>query len=124
MLSQVVNDEPAEVFSPLERFYMQAIGIENGEPFNPDSKTKALLAEAAQIGGAMARANSFASPILDTYYYADRQWQYIGDVPYTFIKDGIVQVDRRAYVYYMALGNSPAMMAKKRGLRILLSVGV
>lgn len=28
MLAEVVNDEPAEVFTPMERFYMQAIGIE------------------------------------------------------------------------------------------------
>ena len=27
-----------------------------------------------------------------------------------------MQVDRRAYVYYMALGNSPAMMAKNVGI--------
>ena len=32
------------------------------------------------------------------------------------MKDGVLQVDRRAYVYYMALGNSPAMMAKNVGV--------
>ena len=39
----------------------------------------------------------------------------MGDVPYTFVKDGILEVDRRAYVYYMALGNSPGMMDKNVG---------
>ena len=63
MLAQLVNEEPADVFTPLERFHMQAIGIEKGKPFNPDSKTKTLLSEAARTGAAMARANSFASPI-------------------------------------------------------------
>ena len=33
---------------------MQAIGIEKGKPFKPDDKTKALLSEAARVGGAMA----------------------------------------------------------------------
>ena len=51
MLSQLVNEEPAEVFTPLERFHMQAIGIEKGKPFNPDAKAKALLADAARAGG-------------------------------------------------------------------------
>ena len=37
-------------------------------------------------------------------------------MPYTFLKDGVLQVDRRAYVYYMALGNSPAMMSKNVGI--------
>ena len=116
MLAQLVNEEPAEVFTPLERFYMQAIGIEKGKPFNPDAKTRALLSEAAHAAAAMARANSFASPDPDTYYYEDRKWQYVGDVPYNFMKDGVLQVDRRAYVYYMALGNSPAMMEKNVGV--------
>ena len=35
MLAQLVNDEPADIFTPLERFYMQAIGIEKGKPFQP-----------------------------------------------------------------------------------------
>jgi hypothetical protein len=64
----------------------------------------------------MARANSFASPDPDTYYYKYRKWQFVGDVPYNFLKDGVLEVDRRAYVYYMALGNSPAMMDKNVGV--------
>ena len=52
----------------------------------------------------------------DTYYYKDRKWQFVGDVPYNFMKDGVLEVDRRAYVYYMALGNSPAMMDKNVGV--------
>jgi hypothetical protein len=35
-------------------------GIAKGKPFTPDEKTKALLSEAAQLGGEMARANTFA----------------------------------------------------------------
>jgi hypothetical protein len=116
-LALLVNDEPAEVFTPLERFYMQAIGIEKGKPFNPDAKRKALLAEAVRAGQAIARANSFASRDPNTKFYPDRQWSAVGqDVPYTFAKDGVLEVDRRAYVYYMALGNSPAMMAKNIGV--------
>ena len=116
MLSQLVDEEPADVFTPLERFQMKAIGIEKGKPFDPDSKTRTLLSEAARAGSAMARVQAFASRDADTYYYKDHQWQYVGDVPYTFMKDGITEVDRRAYVYYMALGNSPAMMSKNVGM--------
>jgi hypothetical protein len=114
-LAQLVNEKPADVFTPLERGYMQSIGIEHGKPFNPDAKTKALLSEAARAAAAIARANCFASRDANTFYYKDRKWQYVGDVPYTFVKDGVLQVDRRAYVYYMALGNSPAMMDKNVG---------
>ncbi len=116
MLAQLVDEEPAEVFTPLERFYMQAIGIGKGKSFNPTPKDKALLADAARVGAAMARANSFASSDPDTFYYKDRKWQYVGNVPYNFNKDGVLEIDRRAYVYYMALGNSPAMMTKNVGI--------
>jgi hypothetical protein len=37
----------------------RTIGIEKGKPFNPDEKAKALLSEAARIGGAIARANTW-----------------------------------------------------------------
>ena len=115
MLAQLVNEEPAQLFTPAERFYLQAVGIEKAKPFTPDPKTKALLSEAARTGAATARANAFASPAADTYYYEGHKWQYVGDVPYDFVKDGALQIDRRAYVYYMALGNSPAMMGKHVG---------
>ncbi len=115
-LAKIVDEEPADIFAPLERFHMQAIGIEKGKPFNPDAKTKALLSDAARTASAIARSISFASPQADTYFYDDRKWQYIGDVPYDFMKNGTIEIDRRAYVYYMALGNSPAMMAKNIGV--------
>lgn len=115
-LAQIVDEEPAEVFTPLEKFYMQAIGIEKGKPFSPNEKDKALLSEAAHTAAAFARVNAFASDDAATYFYPDRQWQYPGDAPYTFVKDDVLLVDRRAYVYYMGLGNDPAMMAKNVGV--------
>ena len=115
-LAELVNEEPAEIFTPLERFHMQCIGIEKGKEFKPDAKMSALLSDAARAAAAMARANCFASRDPDTLFYGDRQWRQTGDVPYTFMKDGVLEVDRRAYVYYMALGNSPAMMSKNVGV--------
>jgi hypothetical protein len=47
---------------------MQAIGIEKGKPFSPDDNTKSLLQEAARLGGAVARANTYASPAPGVFY--------------------------------------------------------
>ena len=116
LLAMLVDEEPAENFEPLERFQMQAIGIEKGKPFKPDAAARALLNEAARLGGAIARANTFASPAPGVFYYPDRQWQHVPDgQTYTFTVDGIPQIDARDNVYYMAAGNSPAMMAKNIG---------
>ncbi|HMN45490.1 MAG TPA: DUF1254 domain-containing protein [Povalibacter sp.] len=114
LLSMLVNEEPAASFDPSERFQMQAIGIEKSKPFNPDAKTRALLDQAARVGGAMARANTYEPPAV--FYYPGRQWQGVPDgMTYTFAKEGVPQVDARNNVYYMAAGNSPAMMAKNVG---------
>jgi hypothetical protein len=111
LLAMLVNEEPAELFDPLERWQMQAISIEKGKPFNPDERTKGLLTEAAHI----ARANTYADPAT-TYYYPNRKWQQMqGGLTYTFARDGVPQIDARNNVYYMAAGNSPAMMDKNVG---------
>jgi hypothetical protein len=116
LLAMLVDEEPLDSFASLERFQMQAIGIEKGKPFDPDDKTRALLSEAARIGGAMARANTYASSSPRVFYYPDRKWQGTPDgMTYTFTRDGAPQIDARNNVYYMAAGNSPAMMEKNIG---------
>lgn len=116
LLAMLVEEEPADIFGPLERFQMQAVGIEKGKPFRPDAGARALLAEAARVGGAMARANTFASPAADVFYYPDRKWQgMLPGTDYTFARDGIPQIDARDNAYYMAVGNTPAMVAKNVG---------
>ena len=86
-----------------------------GQGLRPDPAARARLAEATRAAAAIARANCFASNDPATFYYPDRHWQAISDVPYTFVRDGVFQLARRAFVYYMGLGNSPAMMAKNVG---------
>ena len=86
LLAKLVGEEPRDVFGPLERFQMQSIGIEKGQPFQPDDKTKALLSEAARLGGAIARANTFGPP--KAYYYPDRKWQGVPEgMTYKFTRD-------------------------------------
>ena len=116
LLAMLVDEEPLDSFGPLERFQMQAIGIEKGKPFNPDDKTKALLSEAARLGGAMARANTYASASPGVFYYPDRKWQHVPEgMTYTFTREGAPQIDARNNVYYMAAGNSPLMIEKHIG---------
>ena len=116
LLAMLVDEEPLDSFGPLERSMMQAIGIEKGKPFAPDATMKALLSEAARLGGAMARANTYDSPAPGIYYYPDRKWQGVpSGMTYKFERDGAPQIDARNNVYYMAAGNSPAMMEKNVG---------
>ena len=64
----------------------------------------------------MARVNTYASSAPDVYFYPDRKWQgALAGLSYTFLKDGVPQIDARNNIYYMAAGNSPAMMDKNVG---------
>ena len=114
-LHRIVEEEPVDLFTPTERFYLRAIGIEKGQPFASDPVRTALLGEAARTAAAFARANCFASTDPRTYYYPGHYWQAVSGVPYTFLEDGVLEIDLRAFVYYMALGNSPAMTDKHVG---------
>src|SRR5262249_28491787 len=97
-LATLVDEEPAEVFTPLERGQMASIGIVKGPPFAPDEPRRALLSEGARAGAAIARANTFASREADVRLWPDREWEGIGDVPYTFERDGALLLDRRSWV--------------------------
>lgn len=115
LLAMLVNEEPRDIFDPTQRALMQAIGIEKGKSFHPDEHVKAILSQAARLGGAMARSVTYRSTP-SAYYYPDRQWQSIPEgMTYTFTRDGAPQIDARNNVYYMAAGNSPAMMEKHVG---------
>ncbi len=116
-LNRVVQEEPVGLFTGTERFYLRAIGIKKDHSFAPTAERAEQLESAAHAGAAFSRAIAFASEDRDTYFYPDRQWQGVGNVPYTFIDDtGVTMIDRLVFTYYMAVGNSPAMMAKNVGV--------
>ncbi len=112
-LAKLVEEEPADRLQTQEKFLLAAIGIEKGKPFNPDADRKALLDEAARVGSAMARVNSFASSDTARMVYNDRRWEwaFIGGSA-TWDAQGYVNTDRRAAFAYIAIGMSPAMVNK------------
>lgn len=116
LLAQQVEDEPLDVFGSLERAQMLSIGIEKGKPFAPDDHMKQLLSEAAQLGGAIARARAYGPLRAADYYYEGKQWQGAATGhDYTFARDGAPLIDDKINLYYMAAGNSPSMMDKNVG---------
>ncbi len=111
-LAEIVAYEPDRL-STEDWFRLAAIGIEKGKPFAPDAARKALLTEAATLGGAMARANSFASTDAARIAIPGRRWEwlFIGGSA-TWDAQGYVNTDRRAAFSYVAIGMSPAMVEK------------
>src|SRR5262245_4335789 len=111
-LAEIVEYEPDRL-STDDWFRLHAIGIDKGEPFEPDAARRALLAEAATLAGAIARANTFASTDPARIAIPDRRWEwaFIGGSA-TWDAQGFVNTDRRAAFAYVAIGMSPAMVVK------------
>ena len=116
-LAWMIAREPQDVIPSHERFQLAAIGIEKGRPFQPDPARRALLDEAARMGGAIARANSFDSQDEARLVYPDRRWEwaFLGGSA-AWDSQGYVNTDRRASFAYIAIGMSPAMVDKHVGL--------
>jgi len=115
-LARLIDQEPAGAVSSHERFALATLGIEKGRPFRPDDGMKRLLDDAARLGSAIARANTFASTDPDRVVYRDRRWEwaFIGGSA-SWDSQGYVNVDRRAAFAYAAIGMSPAMVARGVG---------
>lgn len=116
-LGQIAQDEPADIFTTSDRFAMASIGIETGKPFQPGDAQRKILADAARIGGAYARVNSFDSQDPARLVYPDRKWEwaFIGGSA-TWDAQGYVNEGRRAAFAYIAIGMSPAMTSKAIGV--------
>jgi hypothetical protein len=68
-LNQVVQGEPSGSLDRVTLGYYGSIGIQKGMAFTPDARMKKILAEAAAVGDATARAIAFHTRQKDAYYF-------------------------------------------------------
>ncbi|HEU5424375.1 MAG TPA: DUF1254 domain-containing protein [Nitrolancea sp.] len=113
----VVHEEPLEAIEPEARGLLAAVGIQKGKPFAPDARMQHILAEAAAVGNATARALVFQTREPSAHYYPNSAWQmvWLGN-DYQFSPDGVLNLDARSLFFYMGIGASPAMAIKMVGL--------
>ena len=112
-----VQEEPLDAVDPETRGLLASIGIRKGSPFAPDARMKGILAEAAAVGNATARAIVFSTRDRDGYYYPGSGWKmaWIGNDP-GFSPDGVLNLDARTLYFYTTQGVSPAMSIKMVGI--------
>jgi hypothetical protein len=113
-LSEVINNEV-----PNPRFHyfygeLAALGIEKGKPFNPDPRVTAILENAAKIGNAQMRVESFGDRRPDRIVWPDRKWEWAA----LRFEDGDFNTPNYGDLYardkwfYQAIGASPAMFKR------------
>ena len=115
-LHAAIQGEPASAFPADLLGRIAAIGIRQGEPFEPDKRMKTIFKEAAAVGNATVRSIAHATRLDDARYYDDRQWKlaFVGG-SHEFMKDGYRLHEARSLFHYYATGITPAMVSTAIG---------
>ena len=115
-INAVIQYEPADAYDPEIVGLAAAIGIKKGRPFKPDDRMKKILAEAAAIGNAAARAITYRPRNKKAFFYPDRQWYSpLAAGSHEFLNNGERVLDDRVGFYYYATGSTPAMVLPQVG---------
>jgi hypothetical protein len=115
-VNDVIQREPVEPRDVFFHAMLRPLGLEKGEPFEPDARRTKILTDAALIGEAMAKANSADRRFAGGKYRSDANWDFAlrldADDPSAFWN----LLDERASWFYEAVGAGPAMAPKRPGL--------
>lgn len=115
-VNQALQREPATAFSPELVGVFRSVGIIKGKPFEPDTRMKRILTDAAAIGNATARAITYAPRDPEVFFWKDRRWNSpFQRQSHEFLVDGVRMLDDRTYFHYMATGITPAMTSPPVG---------
>lgn len=115
-LAGVLEVEPVEPRDFMMMAMLRPLGILPGVPFRPDDRQAAILAEAALVGEAMARANSYEKRFEGARLWKGKRWElslFISDTDQDL--DTHTQLDERASWFYEAIGVTDGMMGKTVG---------
>ena len=117
-LAAAVHDEPIE---DRDRFFaamLKPLGIEPGRPFRPDARQAALLAEAAFVGEATAKASSWFKRFPGIRYRDDVHWEYFIPPGYATQQDTAdgTRFEERTTFFYEVMGASNSVMTTTPGV--------
>ena len=116
LVATVVREEPLDAVEPETRGLLAAVGIRKDAPFAPDARMQGILAEAAAIGNATARAILYDTRDPGLSYYPDSAWKKgskSDDVE--FSPGGVLDLDERTFYFCVTTQISPAMWVKMVG---------
>ncbi len=115
LLNKVVQDEPTDAIDATTLGFWASVGILKGKPFAPDERMKKILAEAAIVGDATARAIMYRWRGADGYWYSDRNWRlgFVGG--YKFEENGARLLNAYSGFFFYATGVTPAMDSRSVG---------
>jgi hypothetical protein len=116
-LSAFINNNPVQ---ERDRFFMamlKPLGIEKGNPFNPDARQRGILEDAARIGDAMGRVMLFEGEqrISGANAFRGTKWNWVVLNRPDQESENYSQLDERLHYTYGAIYTSPFIGSKKPG---------
>lgn len=115
-LSDIINKEVVQAHDRVMMAMLKPLGIEKGKPFTPNERQTKILTEAALVGEAMAKANTFEKRLDGVYYRPDTHWKYVMVWDYTHEAEFYHQLDEMAAYAYEAVATSRGMVTKTPGV--------
>jgi len=114
-VDDVFQREPVEPRDIFFHAMLRPLGLEKGKPFEPDTRQRTILTDAALVGEAMAKANSADRRFAEGRYRSDAHWDFAlrldADDPSAFWN----LLDERASWFYEAVGAGADMAPKRPG---------
>jgi hypothetical protein len=116
LLSDIINQEPVQERDRIMMATLKPLGIEKGRPFQPDARQKKILEDAAFVGEAMAKANSFDKRFAGSLYRPETHWDYVIAVDWTAETEFYRQLDELSAYTYEATGTGKGMVTRTPGV--------
>ena len=115
-INEVIQREPLDFIDLETRGMFSALGIEKGMPFSPSERMQNTLKESAAVGNATVRAMSFKPRDNTVKLYKGSHWfNPFSKGSYEWLVregQGGRDLDARAFYFYLATFNTPAMTLK------------
>jgi hypothetical protein len=101
-LARIVSEEPVQDRDFVAMTHLHAIGIDRGEPFEPDAATRGILKKAVLE----ARAGFMRATTELPSYWTDSAWTFPAasistETAFTFERDGRLDIDARAQLFFL-----------------------
>ena len=113
-LSQIINEEPVREVDKAWMAMLWPLGIEKGQPFEPDQRQATALLKGVAMGELMNR-NLQVNPRYTRPYWEGTSWYKSFDFHTEQETDTRVELDERATWYYEAVTSSKGMLEPTPG---------
>ncbi len=116
LLHRVLEREVVEERDRLMLSLLDSLGLRKGEPFAPNERQRRILKEAAVVGEAMAKANTFDKRFTNLQGYSGTNWDQLLVVSPDDRDEHFDQLFRRASFTYEAVTRGEAYYIEQPGI--------